>query len=645
MSEPEILRPPGFVVYPGAKLVEASSDSPSRLVLGPGVRSVGHQVVASSVGRFHAKDKRFFWIGKHQRRYVPAKGDVVIGLIGRKIASGERCLVNYDSDSNGNIHFMAFEATMWAIHSGLDRGHGWIFMVGCSSLLLIELSLLAGFQALVFASFSHDLRLASNFNSVEDIVRRFNRFHSSVTSQLSFVTVLVSGFVLIFYLQIMVTNFRKNNGSDLMNLIILLHLIPTFFCLIVLEYTAEDVLKAYDETIESILERQGDGRICGDAEFPQQTLLQSIEGGATKKNKPELNDLDVIYARVLSCQSSDKVEFTCVDHLGKASGMGRLGNSDGTVLFLDTETCRRLLTTEASILDRIGRDIPLECAIGMNGRIWLRCKDLTCETAVTQIILRLQEEWNNTEPEVIIRQEVESLLTAIPVTKLADRQQERLVERVGSLIESKMAAGRWREVRKIDPSYFYWSSNGREWERMAYRPNPDCRYLPPTTRGLREMPNDPGFFLSGQPNKKKRTSQKLARELMTLAHLAYKEQIPDDLDVVNVTLRKKIEGSVVMVLVKFPDQAVIKVYKPACNKDGRLLQPPFYVKIEGRMTKVSRSPLTNDLKLDWKEDGKNVSIRVEKDGSWSVEREEETGKPAEKKKLQVQANEMAVREE
>ena len=64
-------------------------------------------------------------------------------------------------------------------------------------------------------------------------------------------------------------------------------------------------------------------------------------------------------------------ELVCVDGYGKKAGMGVLEDG-GYVFNVSLNTVRKLLSKECVLLHTLGKNIPFEIAVGMNGRIWIR---------------------------------------------------------------------------------------------------------------------------------------------------------------------------------------------------------------------------------------------------------------------------------
>ncbi|CAE6442756.1 unnamed protein product [Rhizoctonia solani] len=92
--------------------------------------------------------------------------------------------------------------------------------------------------------------------------------------------------------------------------------------------------------------------------------------GATKRNKPNLKVGAVVYARVSLAHKDMEPELECFDAAThKADGFGEL--KDGYIVSCNLATCRALLDRNHYLLPLVGARVPLEIAIGLNGRIWV----------------------------------------------------------------------------------------------------------------------------------------------------------------------------------------------------------------------------------------------------------------------------------
>ncbi|KAI1280662.1 Exosome complex component RRP40 [Halotydeus destructor] len=97
--------------------------------------------------------------------------------------------------------------------------------------------------------------------------------------------------------------------------------------------------------------------------------------GATKKNRPDINVGDVVFARILTAHKDIETELVCISSKNKKDGMGILtptqANAFSFVINVPLQVVRRLLTPGCELLPSLGKKFRFEIAVGMNGRIWI----------------------------------------------------------------------------------------------------------------------------------------------------------------------------------------------------------------------------------------------------------------------------------
>lgn len=106
------------------------------------------------------------------------------------------------------------------------------------------------------------------------------------------------------------------------------------------------------------------------------TLSTLAFEAATKQNRPQLNVTQLVYARVATANKDIEPEIECVDPTtGKSAGFGEL---KGGLLVegLSMQWCRRLMREEKGVLAEIGVHVGFQCAVGMNGRVWIDAGDI-----------------------------------------------------------------------------------------------------------------------------------------------------------------------------------------------------------------------------------------------------------------------------
>lgn len=92
--------------------------------------------------------------------------------------------------------------------------------------------------------------------------------------------------------------------------------------------------------------------------------------GATKKNKPDVNLGDIVFARLILANPDLESEIVCVDSFGKKEKLGVL--SEGFVFNASLNLIRRILSRNCPVLRRLKKEFNFELAAGMNGRIWIK---------------------------------------------------------------------------------------------------------------------------------------------------------------------------------------------------------------------------------------------------------------------------------
>ena len=97
--------------------------------------------------------------------------------------------------------------------------------------------------------------------------------------------------------------------------------------------------------------------------------------GATKRNRPNVNVGDIVYAKLLVASSHTEAELVCVDSYGKKAGLGVL-TGGGFMFAVSLNLVRKLLAPDCGLLTKLGEVAPFETAVGVNGRVWLRARSV-----------------------------------------------------------------------------------------------------------------------------------------------------------------------------------------------------------------------------------------------------------------------------
>lgn len=122
-------------------------------------------------------------------------------------------------------------------------------------------------------------------------------------------------------------------------------------------------------------------------------LLMMAFPNATKKNRPNLKVGQAVYARVSQAIPEIDTELECVDpQLGKDGGFGLLDES-GYIFDINLNFARELLFNRNLVfLERLSRKCKFEIAVGINGKIWLKCGDGIKTNAEDDVVEEKDEE-------------------------------------------------------------------------------------------------------------------------------------------------------------------------------------------------------------------------------------------------------------
>ncbi|XP_076861993.1 exosome complex component RRP40 [Brachyhypopomus gauderio] len=116
--------------------------------------------------------------------------------------------------------------------------------------------------------------------------------------------------------------------------------------------------------------------------------------GATKRNRPNVQVGDLVYSQFTIANKDMEPELVCIDSCGRANGMGVFG-ADGFLFKVSLGLVRRLLSPQSEIIKDLEKLFPFEMVVGMNGRIWVKSKDIQ----KTLIVANLLESCENMTPQ------------------------------------------------------------------------------------------------------------------------------------------------------------------------------------------------------------------------------------------------------
>ncbi|CCE89364.1 exosome non-catalytic core subunit RRP40 TDEL_0A00320 [Torulaspora delbrueckii] len=130
------------------------------------------------------------------------------------------------------------------------------------------------------------------------------------------------------------------------------------------------------------------------------TLSYMAFPNASKKNKPTLKVGDLVYARVCAAEKELEAEIECLDSTtGQDAGFGLL--EGGIVIDVTLGFARHLLfDKDFPLLKILSSFTQFEVAIGVNGKIWVKCEEVKNTLACYRSIIDCQKtsvsEYKNT---------------------------------------------------------------------------------------------------------------------------------------------------------------------------------------------------------------------------------------------------------
>ncbi|XP_077389023.1 exosome complex component RRP40 [Festucalex cinctus] len=93
--------------------------------------------------------------------------------------------------------------------------------------------------------------------------------------------------------------------------------------------------------------------------------------GATKRNRPNVQVGDLLFAQLIVANKDMEAELVCVDSAGRANGMGVFG-AGGLLFRVSLGLVRRLLSPQSDLRSELDQLFPCELVVGMNGRVWVK---------------------------------------------------------------------------------------------------------------------------------------------------------------------------------------------------------------------------------------------------------------------------------
>lgn len=98
----------GDVVLPGNYCEEImATGEKSRIILGPGLRKDIDKVYITKPGILKKRHPNTYWVDSYQKRYIPARGDNIIGTVVQK--AGDIFRVDVGGSCTASLSYLSFE--------------------------------------------------------------------------------------------------------------------------------------------------------------------------------------------------------------------------------------------------------------------------------------------------------------------------------------------------------------------------------------------------------------------------------------------------------------------------------------------------------------------------------------------------------
>lgn len=133
--------------------------------------------------------------------------------------------------------------------------------------------------------------------------------------------------------------------------------------------------------------------------------------GATKRNKPTLAVGAAVFCRVTRATRNAECEVSCIEPGSSKSWVGKqttYGELDGgTLVRVSLPLARALLPGDNAILATLGRRVPFESAVGVNGLVWLKSATVEHTVLIAQAIQKADtlglDEWKKWASKLLRR--------------------------------------------------------------------------------------------------------------------------------------------------------------------------------------------------------------------------------------------------
>eukprot|EP00659_Diplonema_papillatum_P021182 gene21182-32626_t len=165
-----------------------------------------------------------------------------------------------------------------------------------------------------------------------------------------------------------------------------------------------------------------------DANAGSPVRLDSIAfDGASKRVRPDLKLGAVVYARITQARGEIELEASCCSLTGPKkdwmTGESLFGELKGGFVHpIRPFFARCLLSDTGGMLSSLGKRVPFECCIGVNGRIWLRART-TVETARLARCLTELQRITLPDGHAALQSALEVLDDFFPLPKLSKKRK------------------------------------------------------------------------------------------------------------------------------------------------------------------------------------------------------------------------------
>lgn len=74
--------------------------------IGPGLKTVDNKIIVCNSGILRCRDDKFFWVEYHKKKYIPARDDVIVGVVAAK--TSEMYKVDIGAAELATLPYLAF---------------------------------------------------------------------------------------------------------------------------------------------------------------------------------------------------------------------------------------------------------------------------------------------------------------------------------------------------------------------------------------------------------------------------------------------------------------------------------------------------------------------------------------------------------